>query len=310
MKYQFLSLFLFSIAITANNLAAAGKVDNELLAENVEQRFYLTFMEKLLLIEPESVDKFALLEQDIKRFDSELKAATDIYTSTISDYKAYRKDDTNDKNLNDQFKLFNQLDNQQYLKLIKQTEYEVNKMRAKLYYSLFEYESIKKRVEDIYRLQHQAPISLLKEKLLRGESFVLVKGQKKQILEFLLEHKDQPQVLAQMLNHQNVQEILPEYLIEQLNIFKQANVDLETALQNQAVMSAVVAKISEVDVLPQMGLIDLGAKLYSEQYAPKVLSLGAKPILLDSYLDADLHYKLNIATIYELPVPSEDLVNF
>ena len=310
MKYLILSLILSSSFMVSTSLASENKKDNGLLPENIEQRFYLTFLEKLLLIEPESVDKFALLEQDIKRFNQELASVTQIYTDAVADYRNYSVDDANENNLNEEFKLFNQLDNQQHIKLIKQTEYEVNKVRAKLYYSLFEFESIKKRVERIYREQHQAPITLLKEKLLAGESFILVKGQKKQILQFLLEYKNDPNVLAQMLSHENVKQILPDYLIEQLNIFKQANINLTQALSNPAVMQAVVTKISEVDVLPQMGLEDVGAKLYSEQYAPKVLDLGSQPIILGSYLDADILRKLNLATIYELPIPAEDLLGF
>jgi hypothetical protein len=282
---------------------------SELLEENISDRFYLTFLEKLLLIEPESVDTFTLLENDIKRFQSELDAVTNQYSSAITDFNKFKNEQTNQYNLSEEFRLFDQLKSQQHKQEITLSEYEVNKVREKLYYSLFEYESIKKRVEDKYQAKHQASLELLKEKLLAGESFILIKGQKQQILKFLMQYKNNPKALAKMLMHKNVQEILPDYLIEQLNIFSQSNIELADALSSPQVMDAVIARISEVDVLPQMGLEDVGAKLYSEQYAPKVLKLGSKPLMLNMYLDANIKRKLSLARLYELPVPSRDVVN-
>lgn len=301
------AILLLSL-ITSCGINAREQAVTQLLDENIEQRFSLTFIEKLLLIEPDSVDKFSLLEQDIQRFNSELDSVTKSYSASVVKFNKYKTDTSNEHNMNEEFILFNQLENQRNMDSILAAEYEVNKVRAKLYYSLFEYESIKKRVESLYQQQRQSSLELLKAKLLAGESFVVLEEQKQSILNFLLEQQAKPEIMASILSHQNVQEILPDYLIEQINIFDQSNISLAQALSNNEVMQAVVNKIRDVDVLPKMGLEDIGATIYSEQQAPKVLQLGSAPLLLDTYLDASIQRSLNLARIYELPIPSKDIV--
>lgn len=305
-KYTFFVGLALSSLVCANE--QDGKKLSPLLDEKVTERFSLTFIEKLLLIEPDSVDKFSLLEQDIQRFNLELDSVTKEYSESVVKFNEYKKRNANEHNMNEEFMLFNQLENQRNMENITKAEYEVNKVREKLYYSLFEYESIKKRVEAIYRQKHKASIELLKAKLLAGESFVVIEEQKQDILNFLLQQQDKPELMAEMLLHENVREILPDYLIEQLDIFNQSNISLATALSNQQVMSAVVQKIQDVDVLPKMGVEDIGATIYSQQQAPKVLQLGEPPLLLDTYLDASIMRNFNIASIYELPIPSREVV--
>lgn len=294
-----------------NSVMAETKVNaSDLLEKGVEKRFSLTFIEKLLLIEPEVLNRFSLLEHDIKRFNSELTAVTKTYSDSLVKFDQYKNAQINQHNINEEFVLFNQLENQQHMQEIISAEYHVNRVREKLYESLFEYESIKKRIELVYQEQHKANIVLVKERLLTGDSFVITEGQKQQILEFILSYQDSPAELARMLLHKNVQQILPDYLIEQLNIFSQSDISLTDALKTPEVMAAVVSKIEDIDVLPKMGLKDIGYKIYSVEQAPKVLKLGAPPLLIDTYLNASIQRNLNLALIYELPVPAEGIIRF
>ncbi|MBU2883461.1 hypothetical protein KO525_01310 [Psychrosphaera sp. B3R10] len=307
---KMLILLLLCCAPINKSLADTKVNANDLLEKGVEERFSLTFIEKLLLIEPEVLDRFSLLEHDIKRFNSELAAVTKTYSDSLVKFDQYKTKQINQHNVNEEFVLFNQLENQQHMQGILSAEYHVNRVREKLYESLFEYESIKKRIETVYQEQHKANIVLVKEKLLAGDSFVIAEGQKQQILEFVLSYQDSPVELARMLLHRNVQQILPDYLIEQLNIFSQSEISLADALKTPEVMAAVISKIEDIDVLPKMGLKDIGYKIYSVDQAPKVLKLGAPPLLIDTYLNASIQRNLNLALIYELPVPAEEIIRF
>lgn len=309
MKNRSILCLLMLIAMSSFIVDAKPET-KDLLAPGVENRFSLTFIEKLLLIEPDVLDRYSLLGHDIERFTAELESVTKTYSESLVQFDQYKTSQTNQFNVNEEFILFNQLENQQHMQKILAAEFQVNKVREKLYNSLFEYESIKKRIETVYQQQHQASTSLLKEKLAVGDSFVIVEGQKQEVLQFLLAKQDSPDEMADMLLHKNLQQILPDYLIEQLNIFSQSNISLADALKNPEVMKAVVSKIQDIDVLPKMGLKDIGYKIYSVEQAPKVLKLGAPPLLIDTYLNASIQRNLNLALIYELPIPSEDIIRF
>jgi hypothetical protein len=73
-------------------------------------------------------------------------------------------------------------------------------------------------------------------------------------------------------------------------------------------MAAVINKIKAIDVLPQVVNDAFGLSIYSQEQAPKILDVVIAPVYLTTSLDADAIDPLTAVELYEIPLPSRELV--
>lgn len=284
---------------------AQDKKEESIFSSGAEQ---VNTFQKLLAISPELVDEYVLLKTDAKMLSAAIKIADKVHRTKVTQLSAYQSKADNEYSDNEQFRLFRQIDNQNHRKQVLDTESELKWGRIKLYRTLIRLVEIENSVETNYAAKNSVDDKEIEKKLLLGESLVLTELQQKKVLDLLIASQNEPNKFVQLISHPNVVNILPNYLKEQLIIFNESGITIEDALTNKGVMAAVINKIKAMDVLPQVDDEALGLSLYSQEQAPKILDVVIAPVYLITALDADAIDPLTVVGLYEVPLPSQDLV--
>jgi hypothetical protein len=293
------------ILVCISSAYAQDKDEDNIFSSGVEQ---VNTFQKLLEISPELVDEYVLLKTDATMLTKAINTAYTVHRSKVNQLSEYQDKVDNEYSHNEKFRLFRQIDNQNHRQRVFNTEYELKRARTKLYQILIRLVAIENSVETHYTANNSVDNKEIEQKLLLGEILVLNKSQEKIVLDLLVTSQNEPDKFVQLVSHPNVVNILPDYLKEQLIIFNESGITIEDALTNKGVMAAVINKIKAIDVLPQVVNDAFGLSIYSQEQAPKILDVVIAPVYLTTSLDADAIDPLTAVELYEIPLPSRELV--
>lgn len=265
-------------------------------------------LQQIIQDAPEIVNEYVLLKQDIDRLSAKLYHAETRFAEQMQAYRAYQNKSDNKYNQSEKFKLFRQLDNQEYYQQVRKSEYELKRVREKLYSSLLTFEDKSDEIDKLFIKKNAVADEEVIERLLAGQPVVLSEKQKPIAINLLFANQSNPKVFAKLIVHQNIAEMLPDYIRQQLAVFGSNDIPLEKALSNSEVMAAVIAKIKAIDAVQQVIPEKIGVSIYSQKEAPKVLNFIAPPVYLAKDLNVEAVTLLQAVDLYELPLPSEELV--
>lgn len=265
-------------------------------------------IDKLLDVRPNLIDEYIQLQRDIKTLTAVLLVKEGTHSEEFQKFNEYQKLISNKYNPNQIFNLFRQLDVQSHQQDITDNEYDLNRLKLKLYTAQVRYQQVEIEVEQAYLTKYAVDDKELTNGLLANEALLIKDDQQKVVFNLLKSYENNPRTFAQILSHPSVVALLPDYLKEQLNIFKEANISLVQALNKPEVMKAVISKVNAIDFSPAQLEDDVNKSIYSEQQVPKILNSIVMPIYISSDLDADTVNPVEAIELYDLPLPSQELV--
>jgi len=300
MKNIKFAIACFLFGVTASSFAQTAG-DNDKIAH--------TMFNKLLDVSPDRADEYIQLEQDIARFNLLLVKAKSNHASNIQQFSQHQISKDNEYNRNDKFITFRQLDNQQHKKLIAQSSYELQRIRSKLHQASNSYQVLQNKIDSLYIAKYAVVDSKLISALESGKVVVVAEHQKRRVIDHLISLKGYPQQLVNLLSHDSVAMLLPDYLKEQLKVFEESNISLVSALANRQVIDAVIDKLEAIEVLSEHQVMEIAASVYEIKEGSSLLSQGSYPISMSNYVGTGAISPLKAIELYDIPIPSEELVN-
>ena len=258
---------------------------------------------------PDAADAYVRLERDIGQLENLMRNAERTHSAAVSEYTRYKQRSDNAYNQNDSFRLFRQLDQKQVQQNIRTTVYDLNRLQRKLNQSMSQYEALKQQVLFAYIEKNQVPVAQLHQHLLDGEPVALLPSQYPEVLEYLRSLEKKPAHLARALDNASVMAILPDHIKEQLLLLKESGVSMSQALSRPDILQVVVANLDMGDarVSDEEDLSVLS--VYRTETAFQEVDVQATPLQLSSYLDAYMVEMNDLVELYDLPVPSEAVID-
>ncbi len=279
---------------------------SELLTDEVMAN---TTFEKLLKVSPNDADEYVQLQQDLNKLNVVLIRVKETHSLNIKNLNDYQKSSINEYNRNEKYILFNQIEGAKHKKLINESGYELQQVRNKLHIASNRSRELEDEIESLYTQKYAVKDDVLIDKLLRGELVVLTDTQEKLVVDTLISFKMAPTKFVTLLEHPNVDRLLPFYLKEQLKIFNEGNIPLIDALSNDKVMDAVVVKLQAINFINEQAVTEIVGRVYSIKEASEDFDGETQTVLVKSHLTAGTVNPLNAIELYDVPIPTEELVN-
>jgi len=268
-----------------------------------------TVFDKLLDVSPNDADEYIQLKQDIDYLSTVLIKTKQVHSDNIKVFSQHQEATNNEYNRNDKFILFNQLDNNVFKKDIDGSGYELKRVREKLHIASNRYRELEDAVKALYISKYAVDDNTLLNKLLAGDVVVFAKKQQQDVIEHLIAFQDEPQQMVKLFEHPNVVLLLPDYLKEQLRIFKEGNISLIDALSNKNVMVAVVKKLQAIDFFSDEAVSNTVTSVYGAKQMNAILEFDADTVFISSSITAGTINPLKTVELYDIPIPSKELVD-
>jgi len=295
------------LVLSICSLGWAGQLGaNELAPKNHVAK---TTFDKLLDVSPLDADEYVQLQNDISKLNKSLIMVKTQHGENLNQLSSHQQAADNEYNRDEKFMLFRQLDNQEYKNKIDDSGYSLNRVREKLHVASNRYQQLRLKVNDLYAKKYNVSNELLIDKLLDGEVVSLSITQQKLVINTLIELRQSPHKVVKLLEHPNVVEFIPDYLKEQLKVFDESDISLVNALSNEQVMGAVVDKLKAIDFLEEQQVTGLTGRVYSLDQTEELLGGESGPIYLHNNLSLGGVNPLTAVELYDIPIPSEELVN-
>ena len=292
-----------AVGLLANPLANA-----ESRASNPDLDLQVNF-NMVLAATPDWADEYVQLERDIEQFRTLQKEALRNQRYSLERFNAYTESSRNEYNLNDTFRLFRQLDQKEVQQNVRNSNRHLNRVQRKLADKMQEMAHLKQSVKQAYISQNAIPQAELQQRLAAGEPVSLLPSQKNDVLAYLASLGKQPQTLATALGNPGIQEILPDNLREQLQSFRDAGVPLSSALTNDEVRKVIISNLQPTALANNMDMADQTViSIYRLETAFVDLDGERMPMALGSTIDAQIFELDDLVELYDLPVPSRDVV--
>lgn len=277
-------------------------------APNVNLDLPVTFTMVLNAL-PEAADEFVRLERDINQLESLMHNAERTHYAAARELKQYTQSSENPYNQHESFRLFRQLDQKQVQQQVRTSVYDLNRLQRKLNQAMSGYAALKKQVLLAYIEKNNVPIDSLHKQLLSGEPLALLPSQYPEVLSYLRSLESKPADLARALDNPSVIHILPDHIKEQLLLLRESGVTTSQVLSRPDIVKVVVAnlhlgntRMSDEDELNILSV-------YRPETAFQDVDMQSIPLQLGSYLDAQMVEMNDLVELYDLPVPSEAVID-
>jgi len=272
------------------------------------KRIAQTVFDKLLDVSPNEADEYIQLKQDIDYLSKVLIKTKQVHSDNIKVFSQHQKATNNEYNRNDKFIMFNQLDNNVFKKDIDGSGYELKRVREKLHIASNRYRELQDMVKALYISKYAVDDSTLLDKLLSGDVVVFAKEQQQDVIDHLISFQNEPQQMVKLFEHPNVVLLLPDYLKEQLKIFKEGNISLIDALSNKNVMVAVVKKLQAIDFFSDQAVSNAVSSVYGAKQMNAILGFDSDNVFISSNITSGTINPLKTVELYDIPIPSKELV--
>lgn len=288
--------------ITSTSLAFALLANAPVLAN--EQAFSF---EKLLQVNPKKADEFVLLKSEIQRLKGYVEEARLAHEQSVKAFADYQSNQQTQLSNNQQQVLKEQLRSRQYQQDIDASASQLGRLQSRLLSKTQQLENIKRSIDADFIANHALNIDTLKQRLLSGERIELLPGQTALLIQAFEQLGSDAPSLATALQHQDIQHYLPEYLKEQFIQLQDSGISLTQALQKSEVKAAVMNGLAINK--PEQATASSGMVLSVYEVDDALIAqTAASPISIQADLDAKLMEFQNLVELYDIPVPSEEVV--
>ncbi|WP_221795131.1 hypothetical protein [Oceanobacter mangrovi] len=288
--------------------ALSGALVSPALADNPDLDLQVSF-DMVLTAMPDVADQYVQLQRDVEQLQTLQKEAMRNQRFAMMRYGQYDEKSQNDYNLNDSFRLFRQLDQKEVQQSIRASSRDLNRVQRKLDERLAELAELKQQVKLAYIRQNMLSEDQLKQRMLDGEPVSLLPSQHTMVLNFLKQLADKPEQLAKALENPGVSEILPDNIKEQLQVFRDSGVPLQQALARPRIMEVVINNLTVPMVASRADQADQQViSVYRSETAFADLDPALAPMTLGSFIDAQVFEINDLVELYDLPVPSRDVI--
>lgn len=299
--WSFSTILVLSVAMASSQLQASE-------APNVNLDLPVTF-DMVLNALPDAADDYVRLERDISQFENLKRNAERVHNTAVGEFDRYARSAENPYNQHESFRLFRQLDQKQVQQQIRVTVYDLNRLQRKLNQASSQYEALKQQVLFAYIEKNRVPVAQLHQRLLAGKPVALLPSQYADVLAYLRSLKTSPADLARAVDNPSVMSILPDHIKEQLLLLKDSGVTMRQALSRPDILAVVVANLQLEDTLVN-DQDDLNIlSVYRTETAFQEVDVQAPPLQLSSYLDAYMLEMNDLVELYDLPVPSQAVID-
>ncbi len=298
-KMKQAAALLWMVAVVEPTLAVGQQ------AHQSEQKRF----DRLLSVNPQAADEYIYLQSEVSTLTLALQKAQENYHALVKGYSEFQADKGNEYNRNEKFKLFFQFDNQQYQLKLNESGRDVQRVKLKLNEAVSRFSQLQAQVEEKYLEKNVLGDADLRDKLRSGETVAFSKKQQPLVFDFLSSLGHNPGSLAKMLGNKHIVAILPDYLKEQLRMFEEAGIALNSALKNPTVMQAFISSINSIELTHQDDTKGVVLSIYDDDKALQISQLDAKPVKLNRDLAADTNEELDPVYFYYIPAPSDGVLD-